>query len=240
MHEEKVLPVTRKNDTIQRMKPLATISLLGMTMLTSCSIVERLSSPGEYTPIYLQEPSPLDPPGMENVRAEARAKYVKEGIYKDGETLEVQHGKAYLFNRNPDYYEGAKGRMVEAANARIISCEGLYYFVELEDGSKGFLRETDFVNPVKLVSTHDDQSLSVTAGLPLVDEWADESPMNGDQRLMTNDSGRTVLVVSKKSRKSDEFEARRRELEKAPATPDDDELPTPTDELPEPAGTFVE
>ena len=78
------------------MKPLFTLSLLCVTLLSSCSVFESLSTPGEYMPIYLQEPSPLDPPGMEAVRAEARAKYVKEGAYADGETLEVQQGKAYL------------------------------------------------------------------------------------------------------------------------------------------------
>ena len=226
------------------MKPLAPISLLSIAMLSSCSIVERLSTPGEYTPIYLEEPSSLDPPGMDAVRAEARAKYVKEGAYKDGETLEIQQGKAYLFNRNPDYYEGAKGRMVEAASATIISCEGLYYFVELEGGGKGFLRETDFVNPVKLVATSPmagEGLLPSTAGLPLVDDWSDLPPMNGDQKLMTNDTGRTVLVVSKKSSKTDEFNARRRELQQTPAAAGDDGgLPTPTAELPEPAGIVGE
>lgn len=227
------------------MKPLAAIALLSVTLLSSCSIVERLSTPGEYTPIYLQEPSPLDPPGMEAVRAEARAKYVKEGMYKDGEKLEVQHGKAYLFNRNPDYYEGAKGRMVEAANATVISCEGLYYFVELEDGSKGFLRETDFVNPVKLIptspmATAGDGLLPGTGHLPLVDDWSDLPPMNGDQKLMTNTAGRAVLVVSKKSDKTDEFNARRREIQQAPAAEDDGGLPTPTADLPEPAGSAGE
>lgn len=227
-----------------RMKPLAAISLLSITMLCSCSIVERFSTPGEYTPVYLQEPSPLDPPGMEAVRAEARAKYVKEGIYKDGEKLEVQQGKAYLFNRNPDYYEGAKGRMIEASHATIISCEGLYYFVELEGGSKGFLRETDFVNPVKLIATSPiaagDGLLPGTGHLPLVDDWSDLPPMNGDQKLMTNTTGRTVLVVSKKSGKTDEFNARRRELQQAPAAEDDGGLPTPTADLPEPAGSTAE
>lgn len=217
-----------------RMKPLFTLSFLSVAMLASCSVFESLTTPGEYVPIYLQEPSPLDPPGMEAVRAEARAKYVKEGMYADGETLEVQQGKAFLFNRNPDYYEGAKGRMVDTATAKIISCEGLYYFVEIEDGSKGFLRETDFVNPVKLVSTVGDGELLPTGALPPVGNWANEAAMDGDQTIMTNDSGRAVLVVSKKSRKSDEFEARRRELEKAPAS-DDGGLPTPTAELPEPA-----
>ncbi len=224
------------------MKPLAAISLLSIAMLSSCSIVERLSTPGEYTPIYLQEPSPLDPPGMEAIRAEARAKYVKEGMYKDGEQLEVQQGKAYLFNRNPDYYEGAKGRMVEAAHATIISCEGLYYFVELEDGSKGFLRETDFINPVKLVPTAPiagEGLLPGTGHLPLVDDWSDLPSTSGDQQFMTNAAGRTVLVVSKKSDKMDEFNARRRELQQS-APEDDGGLPTPTAELPEPAGSAGE
>ena len=174
---------------------------------------------------------------MEAVRAEARAKYVKEGMYADGETLEVQQGKAFLFNRNPDYYEGAKGRMVSTANARIISCEGLYYFVEIDDGSKGFLRETDFVNPVKLVSTTADGEILPTGALPQVESWGNEASLDGDQTIMTNDTGRSVLVVSKKSKKSDEFEKRRRELEKAP---DDGGLPTPAAELPEPAGSAGE
>lgn len=216
------------------MKYRFTLSLFSAALLSSCGVIESLTTPGEYMPLYLQEPSPLDPPGMEAKRAEARAKYVKEGLYADGETLDVQQGKAFLFNRNPDYYEGAQGRMVDTATARIISCEGLYYFVEIEDGSKGFLRETDFVNPVKLVSTAE------TGFLPPVEDWADSEPMDGDQTIMTNDTGRAVLVVSKKSRKTDEFEARRRELQKSPAVEDDGGLPTPTAELPEPAGSAEE
>jgi hypothetical protein len=213
------------------MKPFVTLSLLSMTLFTSCSVLERLSNPGEYTPIYLEEPSPLDPPGMDAIRAEARAKYVKEGLYKDGETLEVQQGKAFLFNRNPDYYEGAKGRMIQSANARIISCEGLYYFVELDNGSKGFLRETDFVNPGKLVSN------SLENLLP-EESWDTPGSMDGEQQVMTNTSGRAVLVVKKTSKKTDEFNARRRELlnKQATAPADDTALPTPTEELPEPAG----
>ena len=213
------------------MKPFVTLSLLSMTLFTSCSVVERLSTPGEYTPIYLEEPSPLDPPGMDAIRAEARAKYVKEGLYKDGETLEVQQGKAFLFNRNPDYYEGAKGRMIQTANARIISCEGLYYFVELDDGSKGFLRETDFVNPIKLVSS------SLENLLP-EESWDTPGSQDGEQQVMTNTSGRAVLVVKKTTKKTDEFNARRRELLNKQTA--DEALPTPTEELPEPAGSTGE
>ena len=217
------------------MKPLVVISLLSAALLSSCSVVERLTTPGEYTPIYLEEPTPLDPPGMDAIRAEARAKYVKEGLYKDGETLEVQQGKAFLFNRNPDYYEGAKGRMVQAAQATIISCEGLYYFVKLDEGSKGFLRETDFVNPVKLVSN------SLENLLP-EESWETPGSMDGEQQIMTNTNGRAVLVVKKTSKKTDEFNARRRELlnKQSAAPADDTALPTPTEELPEPAGSAGE
>ncbi|MBR5196005.1 MAG: hypothetical protein IKW48_07715 [Akkermansia sp.] len=220
------------------MKPLFTLSLLCVTLLASCSVFESLTTPGEYMPIYLQEPSPLDPPGMEAIRAEARAKYVKEGAYADGETLEVQQGKAYLFNRNPDYYEGAKGRMVTTASAKIISCEGIYYFVEIEDGSKGFLRETDFVNPVKLVSTTADSELLPIGAMPAADTWPIPNSQDGNQTIMTNDSGRAVLIVSKKSKKTDEFEKRRRELKAVPSSNDDGGLPTPSAELPEPAGNM--
>lgn len=213
-------------------KKLMVISMLGSVLVSGCGVFEALTTPGEYMPIYLQESSPLDPPGMEAIRAEARAKYVKEGLYADGETLDVQQGKAVLFNRNPDYYEGARGNMVKTATARIISCEGLYYFVEIEDGSKGFLRETDFVNPVKLVSTAAEEGEAPASGA-----WVPA----GEQKMMTNSSGRTVVVVNKKSRKSDEFEARRRALDSssAPAA-DDGGLPTPTAELPEPAGSLGE
>ena len=220
------------------MKPLYPLSVLCAAMLSSCGMLEGLTTPGEYMPIYLQEASPLDPPGMEAVRAEARAKYVKEGLYADGETLEIQQGKAYLFTRNPEYYEGTTGRMVESAHAKIISCEGLYYFVEVEEGSKGFLRETDFVNPVKLVSTTAESDL-LPIGVTPADSWGTQTGQDGNQTIMTNDSGRAVLVVSKKSRKSDEFNARRKELEKKGAdNQEDTSLPTPADELPEPSGSF--
>ena len=221
------------------MKLHTSISLLWLALLPACSVLK----PGEYTPLYLQEASPLDPPGMEARRAEARAKYVKEGKYADGETLEVQHGKAFLFNRNPDYYEGADGSMVKAATARILSCEGLYYFVETDDGARGFLRETDFVNPVALVSTYGNEDLLPEGSLPGVTEWADEDMMDGEERIVTNANGRTVVIVNKKSEKAEEFASRMREIEAAPDTPapsGDDSLPTPTAELPEPAGSTGE
>jgi hypothetical protein len=72
--------------------------------------------------------------------------------------------------------------------------------------------------------------------------WNTAPTQDGAQTIMTNEAGRAVLIVNKKSDKSNEFEARRREIgdtAPTPATPEaTDELPTPTAELPEPAGTF--
>ena len=74
--------------------------------------------------------------------------------------------------------------------------------------------------------------------MPAADTWAASNAQDGDQTIMTNDSGRAVLIVSKKSQKTDEFEERRRELKSTPASEDDGGLPTPSAELPEPAGNM--
>lgn len=217
-----------------RMKAILPMTCLGAVLLSSCGVLERLTTPGEYNPAYLQEDSPLDPPGAAAARAAARAKLVKEGAYADGETLEVQQGKAYLFNRNPDNDPDAKGRMVDTQSARIISCEGLYYFVEVDDGSKGFLRESDFVNPVKLVSTLPAEAVGVEGWVDGAAEPAAPVQLDADQKLMTNESGRTVVVVSKRSSRSNEFEARRRALQQQGNTPEPASVP-----LPEPASTAL-
>lgn len=211
-------------------------------MLVSC----HLNKPGDYTPEYLKEASALDAPGTAAARAALRAKLVKEGTFADGETLDVQQGKVYLFDRNPDNDSAARGRMVESATAKIVACEGLYYFVELEDGAKGFLRESDLVNPKRVVSTSD-SVMPLEGGLPAGWENMDMGPqpeevqLDGSQKLMVNEAGRTVVVVSKKSDRGAEFEARKKAMmeggegnaQPAPA----EDLPTPTEELPEPAGS---
>ena len=221
------------------------LPLLGSCMLVSCHLFDRK---GDYTPEYMKEASALDAPGAEAARAALREKLVKDGAFADGETLDVQQGKVYLFNRNPDNDPDTRGRMVESATAKILSCEGLYYFVELEDGSKGFLRESDLVNPVKLVSTTD--GLMPDGGVtPGPEGWGDgvQQPdvveLDSNQKLMTNDAGRTVVVVNKKSDRTDEFEARKKAMENGQAAPipapASAELPTPAAEvpLPEPSGS---
>ena len=189
------------------------ILLFGTLLLSSCSIFES----NEYMPLYLQEPSPLDPPGTEDLRAKMRAERVKEGIFAVGESPEVQQGRAYLLDRNPDYSENPSGRMVATATVKVLSCEGTYYFVEAEDGKRGFLRESDMVRPITLVSTSDFVPLPGEGLVPGADGLLpfEQAPLNQGTapQLRVNDDGRTVVVVGKKSDKSREFEERRRAFE---------------------------
>ena len=188
--------------------------LLGTLLFSSCSFFEKTN---EYMPLYLQEPSPLDPPGTEALRAKMRAERVKEGLFAVGDTPEVQQGRAYLLNRNPDYSENPSGRMVATATVKVLSCEGTYYFVETEDGKRGFLRESDMVRPITLVSTSDFVPLPGEGLMPAADGLLpfEQAPLNQGTapQLRVNDDGRTVVVVGKKSDKSREFEERRRALE---------------------------
>lgn len=219
----------------------ATIYLVfGIMLLSSCSIFEK----GEYTPLYLQESSPLDPPGTDEARARMRAERVKEGVFAVGATPEVQQGRAYLLDRNPDFAETPSGRMVTTNTVKVISCEGTYYFVETENGERGFLRETDMVNPITLVATTDMVPLAEGEGTPGVDGLLpyEQAPMSDTTapQLRINDEGKTVVVVGKKTEKSKEFEELKRQIteaapeqEPAPAAPAEAEdfdaaLPDPT------------
>lgn len=214
--------------------------LVGFSLLNSCSLFNPEEQ--DYTPEYLRKDSPLDPPGTAEARAALRAKLVKEGTYAPGEQLDIQQGKVFLFYRNPDHSHDTSGRMVEAASARIVSCEGLYYFVETDNGKKGYLRESDLVSPIKtLIATDNNGQLFPEGSMPALPEnWGEESgaATDGAQRLMTNSSGRTV-VVKKKNACSEEFEERKKQFDAAPgknlsngaAAP----LPDPASEpLPEP------
>lgn len=221
-----------------RMKALY-LPLFCAAMLSSCALFER----GVYTPLYLQEPSPLDPPGTAEAREKMRAERVKEGIFATGATPEVQQGRAFLLDRNPDYTEDPVGRMVETPTVKILSCEGMYYFVEAENGKRGFLRESDMVNPVTLVSTADFVPLPGEGILPadgnmLPFELPAESA-DATSRLSTNEDGRTVVIVGRKSDKSAQFEAQKRALESgqsldgtetavSPESEDDEALPEPS------------
>lgn len=207
----------------------------------------RTSSVG-YMPEYLKEDSPLDPPGTAAARAALRVKYLKEGAFAKDDTPEVNQGKTFFFDRNPDRDENAKGTMVETDRVKVIACEGLYYFVQSDDGQRGYVRESDLVPPVQLVSTLDTPLGEGIDGIfpELPPDEGGAVALEDNQTLMTNQNGRTVVVKSKQTEKSGEFEKFKRNIinqgdsaaPSAPAAPVPDEipdLPEPT-ALPEPAG----
>lgn len=231
---------------IRRMKAsLLLTSAFCATLLCSCDLVKQITAPGEYHPEYMNESSALDAPGAEAARAAQRDKRVQEGTFAPGDTLDVHESKVYLFSRNPDKNEEVTGKMVSTDKAKIISCEGLYYFVEVDDGTKGFLRESDLVNPVKLVSTTD--FLLPNGETPGPEGWAEgavEQPdvvqLDSNQTLMTNANGRTVVVVGKKSEKSNDFEARKKALLEGKEAPKP-AIPAPApayEDLPEPTAGY--
>lgn len=220
-------------------------SVLSFSFLCSCNVLKRITTPGEYHPEYMNEASALDGVGMQAARDAQRNALVQEGTYAPGDTLDVHESKVYLFNRNPDKNEAATGKMVSTQKAKIISCEGLYYFVEVDDGSKGFLRESDLVNPVKLVAT--DGFLLPNGETPGPEGWAEgavEQPevvqLDSNQTLMTNENGRTVVVVGKKSEKSNDFEARKKAILEGNAAPQPaPPAPEPAyEDLPEPTAGY--
>ncbi len=220
-------------------------SALSIVLLSSCDLVKKITTPGEYHPEYMNESSALDGVGAQAARDAQRNALVQEGTFAPGDTLDVHESKVYLFSRNPDKNEDATGKMVTTDKAKIISCEGLYYFVEVDDGTKGFLRESDLVNPVKLVAT--DGFLLPNGETPGPEGWAegdvtqpDVVQLDSNQTLMTNANGRTVVVVGKKSEKTDDFEARKKALleGKSEAKPD---IPAPApayEDLPEPTAGY--
>ncbi len=229
------------------MKPVYLLTAAAV-VLSSCSWFKGVFSAGEYTPEYLKEASPLDPPGTAAAREEARRKLVKEGMFVDGAEIEVKEGKAFLFNRNPDHTEAPGGRMVQSEKAKILACEGSYYFVEVDGGKRGFLRESDLVDPVSMLTSTagflpEDQGL-----FPGTEPGATGSDIPGatlqideNQTLTTSQTGRTVVVVGTKTDKSKEFEEAKRQVESGEALPaadsfaDDSDVPY--EPLPTPSGS---
>ncbi|MBE6418558.1 MAG: hypothetical protein E7031_00340 [Akkermansiaceae bacterium] len=207
------------------MKPVYLLTA-SVALLSSCSWLEGVFSAGEYTPEYLKEESPLDPPGTAEAREAARRKLVKEGMFVDGAEIEVREGKAFLFNRNPDHAEDPGGRMVKTEKAKILACEGSYYFVEVEGGKRGFLRESDFVDPVSMLTSTSDflpDGQGLFPGMEPGDTGTfipgAELQVDENQTYTTSQTGRTVLVVGTKSDKSKAFEEAKRQVESGQALP---------------------
>ncbi len=226
------------------MKAFPLILAGAVLLLPSC---DSLSSE-EYMPEYMKETTPLDPPGTEAARKAMRMERVKEGRYETGSSVAVQQGRVFLLSRNPEYSPEPEGRMVEAAEAKILSCEGLYYFVELEDGKRGYLRESDFEPPVELMPT-DPLLAGGMYGPEGEVEGAAPMQLDENQTLTTNEDGRSVVLVGKKTERSAEFEQRKQAVEKGEAVPVPSvsapalSLPAqnePAPPLPEPAGNAPE
>ena len=227
------------------MKPCIAIASLCLCLFA----VPCCKSTGKIvaTPAYLQADSPADPPGMRAARAAERAKRVKDGAYKPGEQLDVQGGRVFVFRRNPDIDKETSGGMVSAEKATIVVCEGMYYYVELDDGSKGYIRETDLVNPLRLVQKGLMPELGPD-GMPLPGGgvlFPEETAVQGqpieldaNQKLMTNSAGRTVMVVNKTSEKTDEFEARKKAMMGGGEPKPLDDVPKPEAEAPSPTSTL--
>ncbi len=198
-------------------------------VLPSCDSI----SSAEYTPEYLKETTPLDPPGTEAARKAMRMERVKEGKFETGSSVPVQQGRVFLLSRNPEYSPEPEGRLVESAEAKILSCEGLYYFVEMEDGKRGYLRESDLEQPMDLLPPADPMMAEFGGEL----EGGAPIQLDDNQTLTTNRDGRSVILVGKKTGRSAEFEKRKTAVEKGESFPSysttgNDEPPP----LPEPAG----
>ena len=129
-------------------RPLSLL-LLGSFFLSSCS---SLNDPKSFTPNYLKEDSNLDKPGVAAARAAERAKRKKDGAFTINSEYALQGGKVFLFKMNPEYSESASGKNYEAKSAKVIFCEGTYYFVELDTKERGYIQATSMINPIPLMS----------------------------------------------------------------------------------------
>lgn len=122
--------------------------LLGSCILPSCL---SLDNPKNFTPNYLKEDSNLDKPGAAAARAAERVKRKKSGAFATDLDYALHGGKVFLFEMNPEYSESASGKSYEAKTAKVIFCEGTYYFVELDTKERGYIQETSMMQPVALM-----------------------------------------------------------------------------------------
>ncbi len=225
------------------MKKIFLLSIaLGGMWLSSCSSLD------DTTPVYMLPGRSNDPPGMDAARKAERLKRQKEGIYPIGSSVKIANEKTFFFHRNPDIDEITTGRMVKASEAKILACEGLYYFVETPKGERGFVRETDIVNPnAGFIGM---ENLTGIEGLQLEDGLAGGSgvltlppgqtlppttdgsgsggifpgvnpplPLSPEDIGPVNAGGRPVDLVTKDTEKGEEFAKKQEELKGGGSTP---------------------
>ncbi len=217
---------------------LIVVSLMSGLILSSCK-----SSLKNFTPAHLIAPHPNDAPGIEISRKAERDKREKEGRYKIGEELPVAGGKAMLFMSNPDYDTKTKpvGKLVEATSAKVIFCEGLYYFVETNNQDRGYIRETDlspatlgdalpepsssnigggapagFSSSAPSIYPGDIAPLPVEAGPPSLFPGAGGLLLGGEDQgaTATTQSGRVVNIKTRDTGRNKDFEKMKASLEK--------------------------
>ena len=190
-------------------------------------------------PEYLKEDSPLDPPGTAAARAEMRAKYLKEGVFAKDARPEVNGGKILICSRNPEREKALDARYVETATVKIIACEGTYYFVEADGGERGYVKETDLINPAALPPLPEGQDgfgPLLPGDTELLPGQEDDGPagveLQGNQKLMQDRNGRNVIITDKKTDRSGEFEARQKALQQGQKLPARQYAEEPGEDLP--------
>ncbi|MFI3243966.1 MAG: hypothetical protein R3Y56_06920 [Akkermansia sp.] len=216
-------------------------------LLASCS-----SSNKNPLPLFLAPDSPMDPPGASADRAAEFEKRQKEGSFKLGDTLYVSQGKAYFFAQNPEVDGDKGGKMMDADTVTVLSCEGMYYYVQTPDKDGGYLRESDLISTqAKELMNFDGAAMdgvffgdpsaapAVTGGgalFPTTDGLTIEMPLGEDpnaRQVLTNAQGRVVTLASKKTEAGDRFEEKKAALPftnppaAAPAPTAAPEAPTP-------------
>ncbi len=237
---------------------LITTSLFAASLLVSCK-----SSFQDFTPAYLLPDSPSDAPGVGASRKMERDKRQKQGLYKVGDVLPVTGGKAMLFMSNPDYDTHIKpdGKLITAKTAKVIFCEGLYYFIETDKKDRGYIRESDLTSNIPalpdaqldlqgIISAPTELSVGDYSTLPGGDssELFPEGGflMNGasPQATATTETGRVVNIKTRDTGKSDDFEKVLQSLGQTNTNPAPTATPTPSagddsdiPDLPEPSGS---
>lgn len=205
-------------------------------MLVSCGLTDR----GTYVPEYLKPDSPLDPPGTSAARAAMRAEILKEGKYPADAEAPVREGKVFLLERNPDRDESTDGKLVRTPSVKVIACEGTYYFVETQEGERGFVRESDLEDPVTLVSnglTDPVTGLPLTPGgeAQLPSPESNASAVQPTDRVTVSSTGRAVILRSNGSDRAAAYEQRRREAAGQPSAAEGGDVDF--EPLPEPSGS---
>ncbi len=237
-------------------------SLMFFAFLGSLCLVSCKSSFKGYTPAYLIPDTALDAPGVGASRKMERDKRRKDGLYEVGEVRPVRGGKAMLFMSNPDYDQHIKpvGELIEATTAKVIFCEGLYYFVETDNKDRGYMRESDLaakaaetpseqvMSTEGIISVPTDYSISDFSTLPGADSgglFPEGGALinGGDSSTATTESGRVVNIKSRDTGKSEDFERMRDKIgqgadkqpESSPSPSDNQssipDLPMPTSKL---------